>query len=77
MKMTAKPILALGLVLLSTLNQQLSTVFAQGTAFTYQGRLNDGGAPANGTYDLTFALFDEATGGAQHGNMHMNIVVEE
>jgi len=32
--------------------------FAQGTAFTYQGRLNDGGAPANGTYDLRFAIYD-------------------
>ena len=27
-----------------------------GTAFTYQGRLLDGGQPANGTYDLQFAL---------------------
>ena len=32
------------------------------TAFTYQGRLNEGGAPANGIYDLRFALYD-ATGG--------------
>ncbi len=30
---------------------------AQGTAFTYQGRLNSGGAPANGNYDLAFTLF--------------------
>jgi hypothetical protein len=29
---------------------------AQGTAFTYQGRLNDGGAPAFGTYDFRFRL---------------------
>jgi trimeric autotransporter adhesin len=29
-----------------------------GTAFTYQGRLTDGGASANGTYDLRFILFD-------------------
>jgi hypothetical protein len=29
-----------------------------GTAFTYQGRLNDGGSPANGVYDLTFSLYD-------------------
>jgi len=36
---------------------------AQGTAFTYQGRLNANGAPANGTYDLTFALFQNPTGG--------------
>ena len=30
---------------------------AQGTAFTYQGRLNSGGSPADGSYDLTFSLF--------------------
>jgi len=30
---------------------------AQGTAFTYQGRLNSGGTPANGSYDLAFTLF--------------------
>jgi hypothetical protein len=29
-----------------------------GTAFTYQGRLTDGGTPANGTYDLRFRLFN-------------------
>ncbi len=32
--------------------------FAQGTAFTYQGRLNDGGNPANGIYDLRFTVYD-------------------
>jgi len=31
---------------------------AQTTAFTYQGRLNDTGAPANGSYDLVFAAYD-------------------
>lgn len=31
---------------------------AQGSAFTYQGRLASDGAPANGSYDLTFTLFD-------------------
>ena len=41
------------LAFLSTLNLQLST-HAQGTAFTYQGRLNDNGSPANGIYDLRF-----------------------
>jgi len=29
-----------------------------GTAFTYQGRLTDGGSPAHGLYDLEFTLFD-------------------
>jgi len=38
---------------------------AQGTAFTYQGRLNDGRGPANGLYDLRFAIFDAATNGNQ------------
>ena len=33
-------------------------LFAQGTAFTYQGRLNDGGAPASGSYDLIFTLYN-------------------
>ena len=36
---------------------------AQGTAFTYQGQLNDGGCPANGSYDLTFTLFNANTNG--------------
>ena len=30
---------------------------AQTTAFTYQGRLTDGGQPANGTYDLALSLY--------------------
>ncbi len=35
--------------------------------FTYQGRLIDGGVPANGAYDMLFRLYDAATGGAQVG----------
>jgi hypothetical protein len=30
-----------------------------GPGFTYQGRLNDGGVPANGNYDLGFVLHDD------------------
>ncbi len=41
--------------------------FAQGTAFTYQGRLHDNGTPANGNYDLTFAVFDADSAGLQVG----------
>jgi hypothetical protein len=37
------------------------------TAFTYQGRLQDAGAPANGPYDFRFILFDAPVGGAQVG----------
>ena len=53
----------LALTFLSALNSQLSTLFAQGTAFTYQGRLNDANGPANGNYDLTFTLFATDTAG--------------
>jgi len=36
---------------------------AQPTAFTYQGRLNDGPNPANGVYDLLVVDYDAPTGG--------------
>jgi len=37
--------------------------FAQGTAFTYQGRLQSGTNLATGAYDMTFTLFATDTGG--------------
>lgn len=40
---------------------------AQGTAFTYQGRLNDGTNLATGSYDLAFTLFSSSAGGGQVG----------
>lgn len=40
---------------------------ALGTAFTYQGELRSGGAPATGNHDFEFRLFDAATGGAPLG----------
>ena len=39
-----------------------------GTAFTYQGQLNEGGLPVDGAYDLVFRLFDAETGPAQTGD---------
>jgi Chaperone of endosialidase len=48
---------------LLTINSPLTTE-GQGTAFTYQGRLNDTGNPANGNYDLTFTLFGVSSGGS-------------
>src|SRR5262245_23609818 len=53
--------------LLLTFSLPLST-FAQGTAFTYQGRLNDGSSPANGNYDMRFYLRNAASGGSPVGN---------
>ena len=41
---------------------------AQTSSFTYQGRLTDGGLSATGNYDLQFALWDSASGGAQIGS---------
>lgn len=45
----------------------LGTIQAQTTQFTYQGRLTDGGSPANGSYDLQVKLFDALTAGNQIG----------
>src|SRR5437667_261398 len=50
----AVPLLAL------TVGAQVQT-----TAFTYQGRLTDAGAPANANYDLQFTLWDALSGGTQ------------
>jgi hypothetical protein len=41
-----------------------------GTAFIYQGRLTDGGAPATGVYDFRVRLFDAALDGTLVGTPH-------
>src|SRR5262245_57895282 len=51
------------LLVLLTLRPWLPTVFAQGTAFTYQGQLAVGGSTTNGVYDFTFTLFGLSSGG--------------
>lgn len=48
-------------------------VFAQGTAFTYQGRLYDEVNPANGTYDLTFSVWSVASGPPQASSTVTNL----
>jgi hypothetical protein len=40
---------------------------AVGTAFTYQGYLDDGGIPATGSYDMQFLLYDALAAGSQVG----------
>lgn len=42
------------------------------TAFTYQGRLNIGGAPATGQYDFVFRLYDAVTNGVQYDVQTVN-----
>jgi photosystem II stability/assembly factor-like uncharacterized protein len=53
-------------LLFVSLHAPLSTQ-AQGTAFTYQGRLNDNGSAANGTYDLRFTIYDALSVGSVAG----------
>jgi hypothetical protein len=62
-------------LLLSILSYPLASAHAQGTAFTYQGRLNDGTNPASGVYDFSFALFNASTGGSQVGGTVTNLAV--
>jgi len=57
-------LMALMALPLATLTPQFSTAHAQGTAFTYSGRLNNGANPANGLYDLTFSLLNVSSGGS-------------
>jgi hypothetical protein len=44
-------------------------VQAQNTAFTFQGKLNEGGAAAHGQYDLQFRLYDLPAGGTLFGTL--------
>jgi hypothetical protein len=50
-------------LLVAMLLAVIAGVHAQPTAFTYQGRLDDGGNPASGSYDIIFTLHDAASAG--------------
>ncbi|MGB7201539.1 MAG: tail fiber domain-containing protein, partial [Pyrinomonadaceae bacterium] len=47
--------------------EQSAPLGEQTTGFSYQGSLKNAGAPANGTHDFEFRLWDSASGGAQVG----------
>ena len=53
----------------------VSSVFAQGTAFTYQGQLYAGTNLASGKYDFQFALSNAPSGGLQTGPTLTNLGV--
>ncbi|MEI6075955.1 MAG: hypothetical protein WCS94_10300, partial [Verrucomicrobiota bacterium] len=55
------------LAAISAICHPLTNARAQGTAFTYQGRLNDTNGPATGLYDLAFTLYDAASSGGLFG----------
>src|SRR5213075_2268096 len=56
---TKLALLSLSLALLAA----ASSAPAQGTALTYQGRLDTSAEPANGLYDFQFIVHDALTGG--------------
>jgi hypothetical protein len=51
------------------------SVHAQGTAFTYQGQLQNSGSPATGLYDFQFSLSNAPGGGSQIGVTVTNLAV--
>ena len=55
--------MTLGAVLWTAMLLQPSTLLAQGTAFTYQGRLTDGGQAASGLYDFRAQVYNRAVAG--------------
>ena len=57
-----KPVLPSFWLLLPVLLSPHPACLAQGTAFTYQGRLNDRSNPASGIYDLRFTIYDSSGG---------------
>ncbi len=58
-------------ILLALLALAPAATHAQGTAFTYQGRLDVGGVPVNGSNDLTFTLYNASSFGATVGTSNV------
>lgn len=50
-------------------------VKAQGTAFIYQGQLDNGGAAANGSFDFEFSLYNAPTNGSLVAGPQTNFAV--
>jgi len=73
--MKIKSFAVLAWVSLGAFNYYLSTAFAQGTTFTYQGQLQSNGSLAKGAYDLQFSLFDAPISGNQVGITVTNLAV--
>ena len=60
--------LLLGCMLCGAVSSSWSPVQAQGTAFTYQGRLIHDGIPASGLHDFQFSLWAAVSGAPQVGS---------
>ena len=59
--------MVLGVLLAAAPLQAVFAQAAQGTSFSYQGALEQGGMPFDGNADMSFALFDAPSGGNQVG----------
>jgi hypothetical protein len=55
---------AIVLAMLAAPGAAIGQPYPVGTAFTYQGRLLDGGVPAEGDYDFEFTLYDDPAAGS-------------
>jgi hypothetical protein len=62
-----RAVVVLSLPFVVALSASSGRAAAVGTAFTYQGRLSDGGLAGNAAYDFQFTLYDAPTGGSQVG----------
>ena len=62
-------------VVLLTVLLPAGTAWGQGTAFTYQGFLQEEGAAANGAYAMRFTLESAESGAGQVGAALTNLTV--
>ncbi len=58
-------------ITLATADTRFSACFGQGTAFTYQGRLNVNGTTTGGLYDFRFKLYSDPLGDTQAGSSYI------
>jgi N-acetylneuraminic acid mutarotase len=70
--MTTGPRIVVAFVLFVFLLVVGQRLQAQGTAFSYQGRLQSGSDFPSGSYDLRFSVWTDSTGGAQIGSSVTN-----
>jgi hypothetical protein len=61
-------------LLASTILAVTQSLHAQGTAFTYQGRLNSSGSPTSGLYDFRFRLDADPAGNTILGTVLTNAI---
>ena len=66
-----------GLALLAGMGLHCSTAFAQSTAFTYQGRLDEASQPATDRYDFGCQIYDEVQLGTRVSTTAANSPVRD